>query len=280
MPVLLALSAAISWGTADFLGGFASRRSRRVNAVAIAIQFAGLVAIALVAPFAGGRLTVADFAWSFLAGIGAGLALFSMYTGFTKSHTGVVAPIAAIGTGLIPVLFGLATGDDLTSYQAVGVPLGLIAIWMVSRPNTGAAASEFQSAAGVVYGVAAGFGYGFMFIALDQLSAGSGAWGAVPVRAGGFLTIMAITAIRKLPMVPVGRVWPMILGSGLLGSTGNLAFIFATRQGDLTIVAVVSSLFPAATVILAYLFLHERLSRLQRVGVVAALVAVALVSAG
>jgi drug/metabolite transporter (DMT)-like permease len=280
MPVLLALSAAVSWGTADFLGGFASRRSGKVNAVAIAIQFAGLVSIALLAPFIGGRLTVADFVWSFLAGIGAGLALFSMYTGFTKSHTGVVAPIAAIGTGVIPVLFGLATGDRLTGYQAIGVPLGLIAVWMVSRPDSRAALGDYQSGAGFIYGVAAGFGYGFMFIALDQLTAESGAWGAVPVRGGGLLTVLVITGFRKLPMVPVGRVWPMILGSGLLGSMGNLAFIIAARLGDLTIVAVVSSLFPAATVILAYLFLHERLGRLQRVGVVAALVAVALVSAG
>jgi drug/metabolite transporter (DMT)-like permease len=280
MPVLLALSAAVSWGMADFFGGFASRRGGRVNAVAIAVQLTGLLSIAVVALFMGGRLTIADFVWSFLAGVGAGLALFSMYTGFTKSDTGIVAPIASIGAAAIPVLFGLTTGEVLRSYQAAGVALGLIAIWLVSRPNTRAAASEFQSAAGVIYGVGAGLGYGFMFIALDQLTAGSGAWGAVPVRGGGLVTVMALAAIRKLPMVPIGRVWLMILASGFLGSIGNVAFIFATRLGDLTIVAVVSSLFPAATVILAYLFLHERLSRVQRVGVIAALIAVALVSAG
>ena len=280
MPVLLALSAAVSWGTADFLGGLASRRGGRVNAVAITVQLAGLLSIAVIALFTGGRLTVADFVWSFLAGIASGLALFSMYVGFTKSHTGIVAPIAAVGTGLIPVLFGLSTGDDLSLYQAVGVPLGLIAVWLVSRPNIRAAPSPFQSRAGFVYGVAAGLGYGFMFIALDQLAADSGAWGVVPVRGGGLLTVAVITALRRLPMVPVGRVWPMILGSGLLGSIGYLAFIIAARLGDLTIVAVISSLFPAATVVLAYLFLQERLSRLQRIGVVTALIAVALVSAG
>ena len=280
MPVLLALSAAVSWGTADFLGGFASRRGGRVNAVAIAVQFAGLLSIAVIAPFAGGRLTLADFVWSLLAGIASGLALFSMYVGFTKSHTGVVAPIAAVGTGLIPVLFGLSTGDELSPFQTVGVPLGLVAIWLVSRPNPPTAASEYQSGAGVIYGVAAECGYGSMFIALDQLTAESGAWGAVPVRAGGLLTVLAITGLRRLPMVPVGPVWPMILGSGLLGSTGYLAFIIAARLGDLTIVAVVSSLFPAATVVLAYLFLHERLRRVQQIGVIAALIAVALVSAG
>ena len=280
MPVLLALSAALSWGTADFLGGLASRRGGRVNAVAISVQLAGFLSIAVIALFAGGRLTMADFMWSFLAGIASGLALFSMYVGFTKSHTGVVAPIAAVGTGLIPVLFGLSTGDDLSLYQAAGVPLGLIAIWLVSRPNTLATPSEFQSRAGFVYGVAAGLGYGFMFIALGQLTADSGAWGAVPVRGGGLATVTAIAALRRLPMVPVAWVWPMVVGSGLLGSIGYLAFIVASRLGDLTIVAVVGSLFPAATVVLAYLFLDERLSRLQRIGVVAALIAVALVSVG
>lgn len=280
MPVLLALTAAVSWGTGDFLGGVASRRGGRVNAVTIVIQLAGFVTILPVALFTGGRLTVADSAWSTIAGIGSGLALYMLYLGFTKSHTGVVSPIAAIGTAAIPVLFGLATGETLSSFQAVGVPLGLVAIWLVSRPNTSDDLGDLRSGAGVIYGVAAGLSFALMFIALDQLTPGSGAWGVIPVRLGGAATVLVVSGLRRLPAVPLTGVWLPILGSGFLGSMGNLAFIVATRSGHLSIVAVVSSLFPAGTVILAYLFLQERLSRVQLVGVAAALAAVGLVSAG
>lgn len=280
MPVLLALTAAASWGTGDFLGGVASRRGGRVNAVTMVIQLAGFLTFIPVAVFTGGRLTMADLAWSSIAGIASGLALYQLYTGFTKSHTAVVAPIAGIGSAGIPVVFGLASGETLSSYQAFGVPLGLLAIWLVSRPSTKDDLSDFQSAAGVIYGIGAGVSFAVMFIALDQLTAGSGAWGVLPVRLGGALTLLVITGFRRLPMVPVASVWLPIVGSGIFGSLGNLAFIVATRAGNLSIVAVVSSLFPAGTVILAYLFFHERLSRVQLVGVVAALTAIALVSAG
>jgi drug/metabolite transporter (DMT)-like permease len=119
-----------------------------------------------------------------------------------------------------------------------------------------------------------------MFIALDQLSAASGAWGVLPLRLGGVTVMVLITLLRRLPLIADRAVWWLILASGFIGSIGNLAFIVATRDGNLSIVSVVSSLFPAATVALAYVFLHERLSRVQILGVVAALAAVALVSAG
>jgi drug/metabolite transporter (DMT)-like permease len=280
MPVLLAMTAAASWGTGDFLGGVASRRGGRVNAVTMVIQLAGFATFVPVALWTGGRLTLADLVWSSIAGIGSGLALYQLYIGFTKSHTGVVSPIAAIGTAGIPVLFGLATGETLSAYQAVGVPLGLVAIWLVSRPNAADTVGDLRSRAGVNYGIGAGVSFAIMFISLDQLSAGSGAWGVLPVRLGGAVTLLVITGFRRLPLVPVASVWLPIVGSGLFGSVGNLAFIVATRLGNLSIVAVVSSLFPAATVILAYLFLRERLSRIQLTGVVAALAAIALVSTG
>ncbi len=279
MPVLLALSAAVAWGTADFLGGFASRRGGRVHAVTLSIQLAGLFSIIPVALLIGGRLTFADFWWGFMGGLGSGTALYMLYVGFTKSHTGVVAPIAAIGTAAVPALFGLATGETLSGYQTAGVLIGLVAIWLVSRPGT-TSGDGLDSGVGVVYGVAAGMGFALMFISLDQLSADSGAWGVVPVRLAGALLMLSIAGRRRLPMVPGGGIWPAIIVSGFLGSMGNAAFIVATRLGNLSIVAVVGSLFPAATVTLAYLFLHERLSPLQLLGVGAALTAVGLVSTG
>jgi len=279
MPVLLALAAAVSWGTSDFFGGLAARRGR-VNAVALGTQAAGLVTFVPVVFIMSGRLTAADFWWSFFGGFGTGYGLFLLYTGFTKSRTGVVAPIAAVATAAVPAIFGLATGESLSFRQAVGGLLALTAIWLVSRRDPGANAQDRSASLGVLYGAGAGLGFAFFFIAIDQLSEGSGAWGVLPTRLGGIVIMLIVAAIGRLPVSPPTLAVPTILLSGLIGSIGNLFFIVATRLGDLAVVAVVAALFPAATVTLAYFFLAERLNRWQRTGVAVALAAVALVSAG
>ncbi len=280
MPVLLALSAALSWGTSDFLGGVASRRGGRVNAVTLGTQATGLVTFVPVVFLVEGRLTVADFWWALFGGMSSGGAIYMLYIGFTKSATGVVAPIAAIGTAAIPALFGLLRGESLSFSQAVGVLLGLAAIWLISRPGKLPSFGDAPVQIGVFYGMAAGFGFAFMFIALDQLTPDSGAWGVLPLRLGGVVLMVLVSRLRGLPIIAVRSVWPLVIGSGFVGSMGNLAFIVATRLGNLSVVAVVASLFPAATVALAFIFLAERLRRVQLVGVGAALTAVALVSAG
>jgi len=266
VPVLLALGAALSWGTSDFLGGVAARRAGKVNAVTLGTQATGLLTFVPVALLAGGTSS--------------GTAIYLLYIGFMKSHTGVVAPIAAIGTAAVPAIFGLLAGETLAAIQVVGVVLGLLAIWLIGRPSKVPTNLNEQISTGIFYGVAAGIGFALMFIALDQLSADSGAWGVLPLRLGGVAMMLLVSAVRRLPMVADRSVWPHILAAGFISSMGNLAFIIATRDGNLSIVAVVASLFPAATVALAYLFLAERLGRLQLLGVTAALAAVALVSAG
>lgn len=279
MSILLALSAALSWGTADFLGGVAARRGGKVNALTFATQTTGLVSFVPVAVILGGDLTVTDFWWAFCAGIGSGTAIFLLYTGFSKTHTGVVAPTAAVLTAGIPAVFGLATGEDLTTAQVVGIVVALGAIWLISRSRR-ATQFDANTRMGIVFGLLAGIGFAFMFIALDQLTDDSAAWAVLPLRFGGVVAMLAMSLVRRLPLVPVRSVWLLILGSGFIGSMGNLAFIVATSVDDLAVVAVVASLFPAATITLAFLFLHERLHRTQLIGVMAALVAVALVSSG
>ena len=279
MPVLLALAAALAWGTSDFLGGVAARRGDQTNAITLGTQATGLLTFVPVAMFVGGRLTAADFWWALAGGASAGLAIYLLYVGFTKSHTGVVAPIAAIGTAAIPAAFGLASGETLTPIQSAGVALGLIAIFLISRSGEEAPTADFHTRIGVGYGIAAGIGFALMFIAVDQLTPDSGGWGVLPLRLGGVLVMLSLALIRKVPLLATRSVWGWIVASGFLGSMGNLAFIVATRDGALSVVSIVASLFPAATVALAYIFFGERLRLIQRIGVGAALTAIALISA-
>lgn len=279
MPVVLALCAALAWGSSDFVGGVAARKAGRVNALTFGTQLTGLLAFAPFVGFFGGRLTAADFWWALGGGISSGTGIYLLYLGFTKSHTGVVAPTAALAAASSAALFGVVSGEALTAVTTIGMLLGLGAIWLISQHGT----SSFLAAntkAGLVFGLAAGAGFALMFIALDQLTPDSGAWGVLPLRFGGVVAMLAFSLVARLPLVPERLVWGLILLAGFVGSAGNLAFIVATRLGNLSIVAVVASLFPAATVTLAYFFMGERLNRLQVTGVVSALLAVALVSTG
>ncbi|MGI9609015.1 MAG: EamA family transporter [Acidimicrobiia bacterium] len=278
MPVLLALGAALSWGTADFLGGLAARRGGQVNAVTLGAQTTGLVSFIPIALLIGGSMTMVDFWWALGCGCSAGLAIFLLYYGFTKTHTGVVAPTAAILTAGIPALFGLITGEDLTQVQLAGIGVALVAIWLISRPGTTATTFDTNVRLGVVFGLGAGIGFGLMFIGLDQLTDDSTALAVLPLRLGGVLVMLIVSAVGRLPIVPPRSLILLIAGSGFIGSVGNLSFIASTADGSLAIVSVVASLFPAATVGLAYLFVGERLNKVQLVGVIAALTAVALVS--
>ena len=278
MPVLFALGAAVCWGTGDFLGGVASRRGGQVNAVTFGAQIAGFASFVPVAFVLGGTITAADIWWAFGSGMSSGVAIFLLYFGFTKTHTGVVAPTAAILTAGIPALFGLITGEDLTSVQLTGIGVALVAIWLISRPGTTASPFDANVQLGILFGLGAGICFGLMFIGLDQLTDDSAVIAVLPLRFGGVIAIGLISLVRRVSVRPAPSLLVLIVGSGFIGSLGNLAFIVSTAEGDLAIVSVVGSLFPAATVGLAYLFLGERLSRAQLVGVAAALMAVALVS--
>ena len=149
VSVLLALSAALLWGSSDFLGGVAARRGGKVNALALGIQTTGLIAFVPIAALTGGSLTLTDFWWALAGGLSSGTAIYLMYIGFTKSHTGVVAPIAAVGTAAIPAIFGLATGESLTVPRTVGIVTGLTAIWLISRPGQHITTFDAQTGTGV-----------------------------------------------------------------------------------------------------------------------------------
>ncbi|NND04181.1 MAG: DMT family transporter [Acidimicrobiia bacterium] len=280
MSVLLALGAALAWGTGDFLGGVAARRGGQVNAVTLGAQVTGFVSFIPIALLLGGSMTVPDLWWALGSGVSSGIAIFLLYYGFTKTHTGVVAPTAAIFTAGIPALFGLITGENLAVAQTVGIGVALVAIWLISRPGTTATSFDANVRLGVLYGLGAGIGFGMMFIGLDQLTDDSTVLAVLPLRFGGVVAMLAVSLFRRLPMVPARSVIGLIAGSGFIGSVGNLSFIASTTDGNLAIVSVVASLFPAATVGLAYVFLGERLIKTQLIGVAAALTAVVLVSSG
>ncbi|MCB2223526.1 MAG: DMT family transporter [Actinobacteria bacterium] len=276
MAVLLALAAAAFSGSGDFLGGLASRRGR-VMGVVLVNHLAGAVVVLAAAPLVGGSLDAGALWWGSVAGLSGAGGVVALYGGFTRSSMAVVSPIAAVGAAVWPVLFDLARGRDPGPVVLLGVVAGITAIWTLS--STGRLGGAAHVREGVLFGMLAGLGFGTLLIFLS-LGSGEGIWALVPARVSGSLVMAAVVAATRTAL-PRGResLAPSI-GAGVLVTIGNSLFVLAAARGSLAVVSVLAAMFPAATVVLAWLVLGERLTRRHQAGLALALVAVGLVAGG
>lgn len=277
MAVLLALGAAIAYGLSDFVGGVASRRTS-VWPVALTACLGAALGTVVLAVLVQGDPTGTDFAWGLLAGVGSGTGTAFLYRGFARGRMGVVAPVSAVGAALLPAALAVATGERPALLVWVGMLAALPGIWFVSR-EPAAVDAEASSAEGVLDGVLAGLGFGLLFAALGQVPEEAGFW---PVAANQAVSLLAVAgAAWLLGGNPVprrsGDWWGLV--AGVLATLAVVGFMLARQAGLLSVAAVLTSLYPAATVLLATWLLHERLHRAQSLGLVlcgASVVCVAL----
>ncbi len=274
MAVLLALCAAMVVGTSDFMGGFASRHTTAVTAAAYS-NVMGAVFFAVAAPIAGGSLVDGDLGWSILSGVGGSLGILSLYRGISIARVSIVSPMAGVGAAALPVLFDSVSGQDLSTAAAVGIGLGLVAIALVSRARADHTGSIPAS---LIYGAGAGLGLGTLLAALGQTSDDAGLWPLLPSRLAGTATLVIILVVSRQPRRLPRPARPSALGSGVLAASGNALFLAGVQIGSLSVVAVVTSMFPAVTVLWARVLFAERLTRTQLVGLALALVSVALIA--
>jgi len=278
LTVLLALGAAVAYGLSDFIGGVVSRRTSvwPVALTACLGATIGTVGLTLVLP---GEPTSAHYAWGLLAGVGSGTGTVFLYRGFAKGRMGVVAPVSAVGAALLPATLGVVTGERPTLLVWTGMLVALPGIWLVSRePSEGDQGSEL--AAGLVDGVLAGLGFGLLFAALGQVPDGAGYGPVVGTQVISMVSVVVAALLLKGDPVPHRAVEWWGLVAGLLATTAVVAFLLARQQGLLSVAAVLTSLYPAFTVLLATLVLHERLHRGQAVGLALCTVTVVCVALG
>ena len=269
----LSLVAAASWGGGDFCGGLATKRASVFRVVAVA-HGCGLVAMLAMAWLTGEAVPPrADLWWGAFAGLVGAFGIAALYKALAVGRMGVVAPVAAVITGVLPVLVGIRAEGMPDRIQICGFVLALVSIWLVARP------SEYvDSHRGVGLAVLAGVMFGLFLVAGKQAGHHGVFWPLVAARVVSTTLMLALVAISPRDLQPLRVVlWPMVL-SGLLDSAGNALFIAATRHGRLDVAAVLSSLYPASTVILARVLLKERISKSQGAGIVGALASVALIS--
>ncbi len=279
MSVLLALGSALAYGLADFVGGVTSKRSSPWS-VALVAQLGGGVLVLLLALVLGGSPTGADLAWSVLAGVGNGFGTAFLYRGLSSGRMGVVAPLSGVGAALVPVLTGLGAGERPAALVWIGIASALPGIWLVSRTPTAGPVPPGTAGAGVLDGVLAGLGFGTLFAALAQISDEAGLYPlALNQLVAGAVIVLVATALRSR-WLPRDRASLFGLVSGALGALATGAFMVASQGAYLTVTAVLASLYPAVTVVLAATVLREHVHRGQAVGLTLCAVAITLVAVG
>ncbi len=271
--VVFGLASAAAWGAGDFSGGLASKRTS-VYGVVIASQVVGIILLfALALIFAGPLPTPTELLWGGAAGMAGAIGLIALYRALATGQMGVAAPVSAVLAAGVPVVFGALIEGLPGGWQMAGFGLALIAVWFISRAD---GVTLRLRALGLP--LVAGLGFGAFFVLIDQASATSILWPVVAARAASISTLIGVAGLARQPAWPERRHLPLVALSGMLDAGGNAFFMLAAQAGRLDVASVLSSLYPASTVGLAWLILKERLTRAQLVGIVAALAAIILIT--
>jgi drug/metabolite transporter (DMT)-like permease len=281
LAISLALCSSALWGLSDYLGGVKSR----VLAVPVVLACTYLTSLTVMAVFVGARGAGPPATEAILAGLGAGLfgiaGLTAFYRGLAIGTMSIVAPIASTGVAL-PVLVGLATGDDPTAIASIGLVAAITGVVLASKEDDEGAADRQTQRRSIVLALAAGVGFGTYFVLAGISSDGDVGWALLLSRIAAFpfIASFALLALRRGGRAPVRREYVVLAGIGLLDLGANALYNYSSTIGDLSTVAVASSLYPVVTVLLAAALLGERVRGIQRVGVVIALCGVVMIAAG
>jgi drug/metabolite transporter (DMT)-like permease len=289
MPILLGLFVAVLIGTADFLGGFTSRRSSTGSVVFTSQSTSLVISIVAVIAFSVPVAPVRDL----LLGVGIGgaaiIGIPALYRGMAGGRMSVVASISAVGTGLIPTLWALAHGEQPGSIVVFGAVLAVGAVVLVARP---AAVDDIASASApertaltvpveLAYSVIAGVAFGVATTLFSEVGDGSGAW---PILTARLVTVpvafVAVALVLRGSLLPHRRDLPFAIGVGCVEAAANLVLIYAFRDNLTSVVAPVAAIYPAMTVLLARVVLREHLGRVRMVGLALTLFGLVLIATG
>lgn len=272
--IIFGLAASLFWGSGDFSGGLASRRDNASSVVfaAYAVGCVLLVIIALI--WREAFPSPLDIFWGGVSGISGALGLIAFYSALSIGRMGIVAPVSAIMTAGIPVIFSAYTQGLPSLLQLGGFVLALLAIVLISRPERAKGRPV-----GIGLALLAGCGFGCFFVLISRVSPASTFWPLAVARLTSVLVLLIMIQVRKQQILPKKSVFLLVILAGVLDALGNAFFVLASHVGRLDVAAILSSLYPAATVVLAALLLREQMTRIQTLGILFALVAIPMISA-
>jgi drug/metabolite transporter (DMT)-like permease len=274
--VVFALLAALVYGTSDFVGGLASRYRPALAVLLYEYPVGAALATALL-PTLSGPLGLRTALLGVAGGISGMVGIVVMYSLMARAPMNVVSPVTAVLAAVVPTAFAVAVGERPRVTAWLGVAIGLIAVVLVGRTPAdhphGPVGARVLALASL-----SGLGFGAYFICLARADHDSGLWPLVISRLTSAALIVPLARGRRVVQPLTGRVLGLALLAGVLDAGANLFFLLASRHGLLSLASVITSLYPAMTVLLAVALLHEHTGRLQRVGLALAAGSVALIT--
>jgi drug/metabolite transporter (DMT)-like permease len=272
--VAFGLTSAATFGVGDFIGGLATRRTS-VRTVVLISHGVGLILLVLLALIRAEPAPLpADIAWGAAAGIAGQLGVIALYRAMAIGQMGIAAPVTAVLSAALTALVGMLTQGMPDLVHLIGFALALVGVWIISRPE-GTAGRP----AGLGLAIVGGLCFGGFFVLLAQIHQDAVFWPLAVARLASIVVQLAIAVASRGIVRPAAGLLIMIVLSGAMDAAGNVFFVLAEQSGRLDVAGVLASLYPATTVLLAFWILKERMTRVQRVGVLMALVAVPLIAA-
>ncbi|MFI5770014.1 EamA family transporter [Streptomyces sp. NPDC051658] len=275
LALLLALCSSLAYGCADFLGGLGARRAHVLRTVMIAAP-ASLAVELLLWPFLGASFSAGALGWGAASGVASAAAFAMLYRTLAIGPMNVLSPVTALVSAALPVGVGLTQGEHLGAAGLVGLPLALAAVVLVSAGH--GAGTVRPSRTALLLALGAGAAIALQLVFLHQAPSDSGVAPLIVGRAVSSAVTLVAAGLMHRKLGSERPAYAMSAAAGMLDSMANLLFLLAARSGDLTVVAVVTALYPAGTVLLARGVLAERIHRGQLVGLGTAAVAVGLLA--
>ncbi|MGW1805681.1 EamA family transporter [Streptomyces sp. NPDC002078] len=275
IALLLALGSSLAYGCADFLGGLGARRAHVLRTVLVAAP-ASLVVELLLWPVLGASFGSGALAWGAASGVASAAAFALLYRTLALGPMNVLSPVTALVSAALPVAVGLLQGEQLTVAGLVGLPLVLVAVVLVSAGHGAGSARPSRTA--LLLALGAGAAIALQLVFLHQAPSDSGVAPLIIGRAVSSAVTLAAAGLLRRRLGTERPAYTVSAAAGVLDSVANLLFLLAARSGDLTVVAVITALYPAGTVLLARGVLAERIHRGQLVGLGAAALAVSLLA--
>ncbi len=274
LSVIFGLASALSWGAGDFTGGLAARKVGAFRSVFYAEVIGIVLLFIIVAATGESMLSSRSAIFAFIAGALGTIGLILLYHAMATGVMSIAAPVSALLAAMLPVVVGMFTEGLPDFLTLIGFGFALFAVWMVSQGENGVK-DILSHLSDLKLPLLAGIGFGLYFVLMHEATNSGGAfWPMIFSRTGGITLITTYLLITRTEWRIELSSLPIIAVNGVLDLGGNFFFILASQVGRLDVASVLSSLFPGATVVLAWVFLKERLNRNQWIGIAAALMAI------
>jgi drug/metabolite transporter (DMT)-like permease len=273
LSIIYGIASAATWGTADFIGGLASKRTSPYRVLFLG-ELAGFIPFLALALLAREPIpAITDLLWGALASLLGLAGLTLLYRALADGQMSIAAPVSALFAALIPVIFGFFTLGAPSRATIIGFGFAFSAVWFISQTDM---TNLHFNIADLRLPLLSGFFFGLYFIVIHKATLNAFFWPLVMARFAGFVAFGLYALITRQPAMPPRDVWGFCIVNGVIDVGGNAFYILSAQTGRIDVAAVLGALYPASTVLLAWIFLKEKLTWLQTFGVLLAFTAIVL----